>query len=55
MMVPGIYAFRTLVLFNQGEIVDGMGAGVLVGLVVGAMAMGLAAARFVTEPGWVRE
>lgn len=55
MMVPGLYAFRTLVLFNQGEVLDGLRAAVMVALVVGAMAMGLAAARFVSQPEWVKE
>jgi uncharacterized membrane protein YjjB (DUF3815 family) len=54
-MVPGLYAFQTLVLFDEGQILEGLRAGVLVVFVVGAMAMGLAAARFVTQPEWVRE
>jgi uncharacterized membrane protein YjjP (DUF1212 family) len=52
MMVPGLYAFQMLVLFNQGEILAGMAAAVSVGFVVGAMAIGLVAARFVSEPEW---
>jgi uncharacterized membrane protein YjjP (DUF1212 family) len=55
MMVPGLYAFHTLVLFNRGEVLEGLRAMVMVGFVMGAMAMGLAAARFVTLPEWVRE
>ena len=55
MMVPGLYAFDTLVLFNQGNILAGLQAVVLVVFVVGAMAMGLAAARFVCEPEWLRD
>ena len=54
MMVPGLYAFQMLVLFNQGEIVAGMAAAVSVGFVVGAMATGLAVARFVSEPEWAK-
>lgn len=55
MMVPGVYAFQTLVLFNHGEILSALRAAVLVSFVVGAMAMGLATARFVSEPQWLRE
>ena len=55
MMVPGLYAFETLVYFNQGEIFKALAAGVLVGFAVGAIAFGLAAARFISEPEWLRE
>ncbi|MBV9387753.1 MAG: threonine/serine exporter family protein [Chroococcidiopsidaceae cyanobacterium CP_BM_ER_R8_30] len=55
MMVPGLYAFQTIVLLTQGAILSGLQAAVLVGFVIGAMAVGLAAARFVTEPRWLRE
>jgi len=54
-MVPGIYAFQTVVLFNQGSLLAAMQAAVLGGFVVGAMAMGLAAARFVSQRGWLIE
>ena len=54
-MVPGIYAFQTVVLFNQGNTLAAMQAAVLGGFVVGAMAMGLAAARFVSQRGWIIE
>ncbi len=55
MMVPGLYAFETMVYFNHGEILAGLRAALLVGFVVGAMAMGLAVARFVSQPEWLRE
>lgn len=55
LMVPGLYAFTTLVLLNEGEILAALRAAVLVGFVVGAMAAGLAAARFVSQPDWLRE
>jgi uncharacterized membrane protein YjjP (DUF1212 family) len=54
-MVPGIYAFQTVVLFNQGYLLAALQAAVLGGFVVGAMAMGLAAARFVSQRGWIIE
>ncbi len=55
MMVPGLYALETLVYFDRGEILKGLSAGVLVGFVVGAIAFGLAAARFISQPEWLRE
>ena len=54
-MVPGTYAFQTVVLFDQGDTLAAMQAAVLGGFVVGAMALGLAAARFVSDRGWVFE
>jgi uncharacterized membrane protein YjjP (DUF1212 family) len=55
MMVPGLYAFETLVYFNQGEILAALRVAVLVGFGVGTIAIGLAAARFVSQPEWLRE
>ena len=55
MMVPGLYAIETLVLCNHGEILAALQAAVLVVFVVGAMAMGLAVARFLSQPEWLRE
>jgi uncharacterized membrane protein YjjP (DUF1212 family) len=55
MMVPGLYAFDALVLFNHGQIMDALAATILFGFVIGAMAMGLAAARFVTETEWLKD
>ena len=55
MMVPGLNAFETLVYFDRGEILQGLSAGVLVGFVVGSIAFGLAAARFISQPEWLRE
>ncbi len=45
-MVPGIYAFETIVLFNRGQVLEALQAAALCGFVIGALAMGLAAARF---------
>ncbi len=54
-MTPGIYAFRTIVLLNQGEVLAAVEAGAICCFVVGAMALGLAAARFATERHWMVE
>ena len=54
-MVPGTYAFQTVVLFDQGDTLAAMQTAVLGGFVVGAMALGLAAARFVSDRGWAFE
>jgi uncharacterized membrane protein YjjP (DUF1212 family) len=55
MMVPGLSALETLVYFDRGEILKGLSAAVLVGFVVGSIAFGLAAARFISQPEWLRE
>lgn len=54
-MVPGLYAFQTVVQFAQGNALAGLEAAVLTAFVVGAMALGLVAARFVTERKWLVE
>jgi uncharacterized membrane protein YjjP (DUF1212 family) len=54
-MTPGIYAFRTIVMLNQGDILAAIQAGAVCGFIVGAMAMGLAAARFISERRWIDE
>lgn len=54
-MVPGMYTLQTVVLFNQGDTLAAMQAAVLGGFVVGAMALGLAAARFVSGRRWAFE
>jgi uncharacterized membrane protein YjjP (DUF1212 family) len=45
-MMPGIYAFEMIVLFNRGQMLDALQASASCGFVVGGLAMGLAAARF---------
>ena len=45
-MIPGIYAFEAIVLFNRGPILEALQASAACGFIVGALAMGLAAARF---------
>ena len=52
MMVPGLYAFQTIVFLNQGKVMEAIGAATVCGFAVGAMAMGLIAARFLTERQW---
>lgn len=54
-MTPGLYAFQTIVMLNQGDVLAALKAGAMCCFVVGAMAMGLAAARFVTERRWLVE
>ena len=55
MMVPGLYALETLVYFDRGEVLKGASAAVLVGFVIGSIAFGLATARFISQPEWLRE
>jgi uncharacterized membrane protein YjjB (DUF3815 family) len=54
-MTPGIYAFQTIVLLNQGNILAAIEAGAVCCFIVGGMAMGLAAARFISERRWIVE
>ena len=44
-MMPGMYAFEMIVLFNRGQILDALQAATSCGFVVGALAMGLATVR----------
>ena len=46
-MIPGIYAFEMIVLFNRGQMLEALQASASCFFVVGALAMGLAVARFV--------
>jgi uncharacterized membrane protein YjjB (DUF3815 family) len=48
-MVPGFYAFEMIVLLNHGRIPESLHAAGLSGFVIGAMAMGLAAARYIAR------
>ena len=45
-MVPGLYAFEMIVLFNHGQMVEALQASASCGFIIGALAMGLATARF---------
>lgn len=45
-MIPGLYAFEMIVLFNRGQVLEALQAFAACFFVVGALAMGLAVARF---------
>lgn len=45
-MMPGIYTYEMVVLFNHGQMLEALQASAACGFVVGALAMGLATARF---------
>src|SRR5690242_9943581 len=45
-MMPGVYAFEMIVLFNRGQMIGALQASASCGCVIGALAMGLATARF---------
>jgi uncharacterized membrane protein YjjB (DUF3815 family) len=45
-MMPGVYAFEMIVLFNRGRMIEALQASASCGFVIGALAMGLATARF---------
>jgi uncharacterized membrane protein YjjB (DUF3815 family) len=45
-MIPGIYAFEMIVLFNHGQMLAALDASASCGFVIGALGMGLATARF---------
>lgn len=45
-MIPGLYAFDVIVLFNQGQALEALQAAARCGFIVGALAMGLSTARF---------
>jgi uncharacterized membrane protein YjjB (DUF3815 family) len=44
-MVPGVYAFEMIVFLNRGQMLEALQASASCAFVLGAMAMGLAAAR----------
>jgi uncharacterized membrane protein YjjB (DUF3815 family) len=46
-MIPGLYAFQFLVLFNHGRVADALEAGASGSFVIAAMAIGLIMARSV--------
>jgi uncharacterized membrane protein YjjB (DUF3815 family) len=48
-MIPGVYAYQMLVLSNHGRMLDAVQAAASCGFILGAMAAGLAAARFITH------
>ena len=54
-MVPGSAALQSFVLFSRGDTLGGLQASVTAVFVVGAMALGLAVARFASERKWLFE
>src|SRR5215813_8365884 len=48
-MVPGLYAFEMIVLLQRGEMLNALQASASCGFVIGALAMGLAAARLISR------
>jgi uncharacterized membrane protein YjjP (DUF1212 family) len=54
-MVPGIFAFQTIVLANQGYMLPALQEAALGIFIVGAMAIGLTASRFLTDRRWTIE
>jgi uncharacterized membrane protein YjjP (DUF1212 family) len=54
-MTPGLHAFQTIVLLNRGDVMPAIEAAAICCFIVGAMAMGLAASRFLTERRWMIE
>lgn len=53
-MVPGLYFFETIVLFNHGRALDALQPAAACTFVLLALAMGLAAVRFFGKPGSTR-
>jgi len=51
-MVPGSYVFQSVVLFSRGDAIGGLQAAVQAAFVIGGMALGLAASRFLSERKW---
>jgi uncharacterized membrane protein YjjB (DUF3815 family) len=47
-MIPGLYAFEMIVLFNRGQVLEALQAFAACFFIVGALAMGLAVARFLS-------
>ncbi|GAB2454578.1 threonine/serine ThrE exporter family protein [Xylanimonas ulmi] len=54
-MVPGVAAYRAVFEFNGGDSVAALGFTVDAGLVVAALAIGLAASRMLTDREWTFE
>lgn len=48
-MVPGLYAFDAIALFNRGQMVEALQASASCAFIIGALAMGLATTRFLTD------
>jgi uncharacterized membrane protein YjjB (DUF3815 family) len=51
-MIPGIPAYKVLVYFNAGDILGGLRSAIEAGFGVGAIVIGIGAARIVTDSEW---
>ena len=51
-MIPGAAAFRCLVYFNDGQLLDSLASGVTAAITVFGMVVGLVSARMLTDPQW---
>jgi len=54
-MVPGVTAYRAVYEFNSGATLDALASTVEAGLVIVALAIGLAVARMLTDKNWTFE
>ena len=54
-MVPGVAAYRSVFYLSNGDTTEALAYGVQAGLVVVALAMGLAIARMLTDREWAFE
>jgi uncharacterized membrane protein YjjB (DUF3815 family) len=53
-MIPGAQAYQALVQISEGGLADGLTNAVRAGLVIGAIAAGLATARILTDVDWAK-
>ena len=51
-MIPGAAAYRTIVYLNQGQSIDALDSGIEVFFVIVSLAVGLAAARILSDREW---
>jgi uncharacterized membrane protein YjjB (DUF3815 family) len=52
-MVPGTLAFEAIIHFEEGDVAGAMANVLPASFILGAMALGLAAARLVTDRSWL--
>lgn len=51
-IVPGTAVYRTVVIFNQGDILGGLQNAIDAAFGIGAIAAGVGAGRILTDPEW---
>ena len=51
-MIPGLPVYDTMTRFTHGDVIAALATGVQAAFIIGAMAMGLALARILTDSGW---